>query len=121
LRYQLLFRPRRASEGHKVFREVETGRIAMADWSGFAPDETDDGPLYVQRGQEIQLELSKYGPVVVVPVKCRDGSDAKTWTNSETAEALRQYAEVRITRGEQLRAITALATRLCGQPEGITS
>lgn len=53
---------------HKWFRDDRTGRIAVADYSGHYPDETDDGVLW----------LDTTRPVSIRP----DGRDVRIWVQS---------------------------------------
>ena len=37
----------RIPDGHRYFRDANTGRVAVADGSGATPDRTDDGVLWI--------------------------------------------------------------------------
>lgn len=78
----------RLDGGHKVFRDPTSGRWAIADDSGNAPDDTDDGILWIDLSRPINV--SKWGQadrqVISVPL-LRDSGD-ETWTPATTSEAL---------------------------------
>jgi hypothetical protein len=45
--------------GHALFREIATGRFAIADESGATPSETDDGPLYLDPVDHQTLAINR--------------------------------------------------------------
>lgn len=51
MHYELVFK---ADGCHKYFRD-ERGRIVVADESGFFPEQTDDGVLYLDKKRRIQI------------------------------------------------------------------
>jgi hypothetical protein len=50
-KWECVFSPRKEMDGHKVFKRrkkfSDGDRYSIADWSGDYPDETDDGPLWI--------------------------------------------------------------------------
>lgn len=42
-----VYSPRKEDIGHKVFKCRRSGRYSIADWSGDFPNETDDGPCWI--------------------------------------------------------------------------
>jgi hypothetical protein len=50
-KWECVFSPRKEMKGHKVFKrrkQFSDGyRYSIADWSGNYPDDTDDGPLWI--------------------------------------------------------------------------
>lgn len=60
--WELIVRcPRR---GHKFFRHLPSGRIAVADYSGYTPDQTEDGVLWLDHSRPVTAYLD----AVRVPV-----------------------------------------------------
>lgn len=59
-----------AGRGHKFFRHLPSGRMAVADYSGFTPDQTEDGILWVDYDRPARLQAD----AVIIPVRSeRDG------------------------------------------------
>ena len=64
-----------ARPGLRYFREVfrgqpwKIGRIALADNSGDTPDDTDDGPIFLDFTRPIQIGTDEEGTWIHVPVK----------------------------------------------------
>lgn len=52
---------RRLDGAHKVFRDPETGRWAIADDSGDLPERTEDGIIWIDAGQPIAVSPWSYG------------------------------------------------------------
>ena len=50
-KWECVYSPSKEMKGHKVFKRrkkfSDGDRYSIADWSGDYPDETDDGPLWV--------------------------------------------------------------------------
>ena len=40
---------------HSLWENIETNQISLCDYSGERPDETDDGPLYIQFDEPLEL------------------------------------------------------------------
>jgi hypothetical protein len=51
--WKLLYR---VVDGHKIFAERSTGRLAIADDSGLIPELTEDGLLWVDMDRDIRLD-----------------------------------------------------------------
>lgn len=64
---------------HKYFTEFgpegRTGRIGVADDSGKTPDDTDDGPLYLDRERPILISSDNN---VRIPLRDADGKETAT-------------------------------------------
>lgn len=52
--------------GHKLFRSNIDGQVAIADWSGVYPENTDDGILYVSKLHAVRVFMSKLTPALRV-------------------------------------------------------
>lgn len=68
---------------HKFFREWSTGRIAIADRSGFWPEETDDGVLFLDLSRKIKL--TREG-LAWVPLVNQDGDELSTIAGPNSGE-----------------------------------
>lgn len=88
-RWKLLYQPAN-EDGHKVFIDTVDGRVSLADWSGHAPHETDDGPLIVKPEAIVTITWSNsYGLTFVVPVYVtRTEEEGTVWTTEGTIRAL---------------------------------
>lgn len=64
--------PRR---GHKFFRHLPSGRIAVADYSGYTPDQTEDGILWLDHSRP----ATAYLDMVSVPV-FSERTGERLWT-----------------------------------------
>lgn len=64
------------SQNHRLFQN-EYGDISVCDQSGDTPDKTDDGPLIVQSGAEVEVVLVRNKVFVCVPVKQLRSNDDK--------------------------------------------
>jgi len=53
-----------AGRGHKFFRHLSSGRIAVADYSGYTPDQTEDGILWVDYDRPARLQSD----AAIIPV-----------------------------------------------------
>ena len=62
---------RRAKRGHKFFKDENSGRVSICDYSGRLPEHTHDGPLWIDESRDIQV-----GNFLFVPVKDDKGKDA---------------------------------------------
>ena len=66
---------------HRFFQCLSTGRIAMADRSGYYPEQTDDGVLYLDRPEAGEIVFDACWqpgrrPSALVEVTREDGSKA---------------------------------------------
>ncbi len=73
--------------GHKFFRDNVTGLIGVADQSGYYPDETDDGVLWLDQTRP-SIPMNRTGSYAI-PIFQPDGR--RTCTPSSRAEA--RYCE----------------------------
>lgn len=89
--------------GHKFFRHVPDGRIAVADYSGYTPDQTEDGILWLDFGRPATADLK----LVWVPV-VSDRTGQKLWT----ADPVAGMVEIAHRLGLELRAERDLAKLL---------
>lgn len=83
-----------SGEGHKIFRSNVDGQIAIADWSGQYPDQTDDGILYVSLTRPVVLSLSCISDAVLgdLPVwSLRQQRIMVTLITLDTLRVLRQH------------------------------
>lgn len=55
-------------DGHRFFRRVSDGRISVADNSGSTPDQTEDGPLFLDRNRKAEVDTMGGRILVVLPV-----------------------------------------------------
>jgi len=88
--------PRR---GHKFFRHLPTGRLAVADYSGYTPDQTEDGILWVDGDRS----ATAYLDYVRIPV-VSERSGQKLWVFDPVAEAvgLARVLGLELEAGEDL-------------------
>lgn len=80
-------------KGHKLF-SAENGRIAIADWSGDNPEQTDDGVLWLDPSEPMRISLRRGTLCVVVPLLRDNGTNTATVTDIETAEVIRRLTEM---------------------------
>lgn len=68
---------------HRFFRSTIDGRVAIADNSGIDPDDTDDGPNYIDHSRMAGIELRNGYAISYIPVTndCYVGVTVKdaTW------------------------------------------
>lgn len=117
--YALVFKPARM-HGHKVFVENETGRISLADYSGYFPNQTDDGPLFVDPHAEIEIVLHRDRLFGFVPVSIRWQADLRShvWTELPTLGALRRaLPTLTITVSDEVRHMMDAIADLCSNSE----
>lgn len=62
----------RVHKGHKVFEEVGTGRLAIADDSGDLPELTEDGLLWIDLSRKIWLETASCARLPLIDDKGRE-------------------------------------------------
>ena len=55
---------------HRYFRSEDTGNVSIADNGGPTPDDTDDGPLWIDQGAEIEICSLSTGMCAAIPVLC---------------------------------------------------
>ena len=64
-------------DSHKFFHDMETDRIAIADLSGYFPNQTEDGILYLDRTRQVELRANKNSHLIV-PLEAPDGKKSRT-------------------------------------------
>lgn len=64
-----------AGRGHKFFRHVPSGRIGVADYSGYTPDQTEDGELWVDFDRPARI----HHDMVMIPVISERGAPRECW------------------------------------------
>lgn len=99
----------RCQDGHKLFRCNEGGSIAIADWSGHYPDQTDDGILFVSKSRPVVLSLSEFSAAVLgdLPVwSLREQRVVCTLINLDTLQAVQKHMpEVKVVLGAKLAKV----------------
>ena len=99
----------REMQGHKFFAN-EDGRIAIADWSGHYPHQTDDGVLWLDPGRAIEIRFKK-GESVMAFIPLRDKSGRETYTVSDirTADFAQKVGKMRLeTDSADLRILVRM-------------
>lgn len=97
--WSMLHHPKNADgkscqDGHKLFRCNESGQLAIADWSGRYPDQTDDGILFVSTSRPVVLSLSEFSAGVLgdLPVwSLREQRVVHTLINLDTLQAVQKH------------------------------
>lgn len=74
-------------DDHKLFREVSSGRLAIADNSGYYPPDTDDGVLYLDITYPIEMGWVGQDAVTLITaqVKNADGEAGRVALSPELA------------------------------------
>lgn len=67
----------REDDGHKYFRDRATGRVAIADWSGDYPQQTDDGVLWLDL-QNRPVSLDVLNNTASIPLVDDNGRRSRT-------------------------------------------
>jgi len=97
---------KRCQDGHKLFRCNESGQLAIADWSGQYPDQTDDGILFVSTSRPVVLSLSEFSAGVLgdLPVwSLRAQRVVHTLINLDTLQAVQKHMpEVQVVLDSKL-------------------
>lgn len=100
---------KRCQDGHKLFLCNESNQLAIADWSGCYPHETEDGILFVSKSRPVVLSLSNYSAGVLgeLPVwSLRSQRVVHTLINLGTLHAVRKYMpEVQVVLDARLAKI----------------
>ena len=95
--------------GHKLFLYNEDGQLAIADWSGCYPDQTDDGILFVSKSRPVVLSLSSHSADVLgeLPVwSLREQRIVHTLINLDTLQAVQKHMpEVQVVLDAKLAKI----------------
>lgn len=67
----------RFDDGHKFFRDRATGRVAIADWSGDYPHQTDDGVLWLDlQSRPMTVDFAKN--IAFIPLLDSKGQQTST-------------------------------------------
>lgn len=97
---------KRRQDGHKLFRCNESRRLAIADWSGCYPHQTDDGILFVSTSRPVVLSLSEFSAGVLgdLPVwSLREQRVVHTLINLDTLQAVQKHMpEVQVVLDSKL-------------------
>lgn len=108
--WELLF----SNSGHKYFLDKLSGRCAVADGSGYFPNETDDGVLWINTEKPITLDLYKDQAFIYVPVKNVDNKDFSTGaTVSEASKLIDKFKfNVRTSNKEYFKSLSRIISRI---------
>lgn len=88
--------------GHKYFWDLRTDQIAVADESGKTPDQTADGPLYLDRSRPIMFD----GDCARIPLFRPDGRKTTTPCGVIAAWSVAERFKMRIEgTGDGINAI----------------
>jgi hypothetical protein len=75
----------KVDRGHKFFRDQDTGRVAIADWSGDYPHQTDDGVLWLDLGAR-SITFDAYKTIAFIPLLDNEGRQTSTIADLEEAK-----------------------------------
>lgn len=111
--WELLF----SNSGHKYFLDKFSGKYAVADGSGYFPNETDDGILWLDTEKPLTLDLYNGSPVISVPVKNIDNKDF--YTGASVSEALNLINKfkfnVRTSKKNYFKDLSKIISRIEGE------
>lgn len=95
--WMLEFVPERGGHGYFVelasFGEPGGVRIGVADESGSCPDDTVDGPLFLDRSRLITSDGKR---TFLIPLKTPDGKETATFAHKEEATRVAERFKMRI-------------------------
>ena len=94
-KWTLLFK---TVDGHKYFKDENTGKIAVADDSGHFPDSTDDGVLWLNTWEPMHLGNKGY---VSIGNTDRQGLRSHHMADMNEALAVQQYFGMKLMFGEK--------------------
>lgn len=94
MQWKCLRRPREM-QGHKFFADP-TGRIALADWSGDTPDQTDDGVLWLDIKRPIRINLEGERLHAFIPLLDRHGEQTCTVSDIRTADFAQKMGKMTV-------------------------
>lgn len=99
----------REMQGHKFFAN-EDGRIAIADWSGHYPHQTDDGVLWLDPSRAMTVWFRKgESTMVVIPLIDKHGKSTSTVSDVCTASIAQELGKMRVeTDSPELRLLMAM-------------
>lgn len=90
-------------QGHKFFSAPD-GRVAIADWSGDYPHQTDDGVLWLDNSRP--MKISDDLTYVYIPLLKADGEQTTTVSDIRTAAFAKGVGNMRLdTDNKNLRII----------------
>jgi hypothetical protein len=75
----------KVNRGHKFFRDQDTGRVAIADWSGDYPHQTDDGVLWLDL-QDRSVTFNPHRTIAFIPLLDSKGRQTSTIADLEEAQ-----------------------------------
>lgn len=83
-------------QGHKFFRS-DKGDIAIADWSGRYPEDTDDGTLWLDGSRPIKLVWGSHSNLLAyIPLINQRGEETLTVSDIRTALFAKQVMNMRV-------------------------
>lgn len=99
----------REMQGHKFFAN-EDGRIAIADWSGHYPHQTDDGVLWLDPSRAMTVWFRKgESTMVVIPLIDKHGKPTRTVSDIRTADFAQKVGKMRVeTESADLRILVRM-------------
>ena len=74
--------------GHKYFFDENEKEYAVADGSGYYPDETDDGILWLNLSEPLSVDIFNGSVSISVPLLDKD-KKKKVWTGATVSEAVK--------------------------------
>ena len=107
--WSLQYMPKRRGWGHKVYRDLVSGKVSIADWSGGTPSTTEDGPLWVPFGAICEAQCANNRLHYHVPLIGRHGKIAATFTEIGTIAALVECNDCKLTLDAELKRAVGLA------------
>lgn len=91
--------------GLKIFRDGPTGRLALADQSGYTPDQTDDGVLWIDLASWAGIDEN--GRVVIPLIKEENGGRAYAVTDVRSLPRLMNVGlSIELGDGHSLYAVS---------------
>lgn len=99
----------REMQGHKFFAN-EDGRIAIADWSGHYPHQTDDGPLWLDTSRAMNVWFRPGESVsIFIPLLNERGEQTATVSDIRTADFAQKVGKMRLeTDSADLRILVRM-------------
>jgi hypothetical protein len=96
----------REMQGHKFFAAPD-GRIAIADWSGHFPHQTEDGVLWLDPSRAMRVWFRAREAVsVVIPLLNEKGEQTATVSDIRTADFAQKVGKMRVeTESAELRIL----------------
>lgn len=98
-------------QGHKFFAAPD-GRIAIADWSGDYPHQTDDGVLWLDPSRPMTVRFKAGESVLVfIPLIDANGEQTATLSDIRTAAFAKRVGKMRVeSDNADLRVLVQLIT-----------